>query len=175
MIAYFDTSAVIPLILDEPGSARATLLWDAADRVATSRLLYAEARAALAMASRLGRLAGPALRRAVERLDDLLAQVDLVEVTGGIVRRAGALAEELSLRGYDAVHLASAETLGDLEVVVVAGDRALLKGAAALGLAVGDLESAERLGVEDGVPVVRVPPSAPPITDAAVRSALEDG
>ena len=39
--------------------------------------------------------------------------MDMVEVSDGIGRRAGALAESHFLQGYDAAHLASAETLID--------------------------------------------------------------
>jgi uncharacterized protein len=56
VIAYFDTSAVMPLLIAEPGSDRAAALWDGADRVVSVRLVYPEARAALAQAERLGRL-----------------------------------------------------------------------------------------------------------------------
>ena len=51
-------------------------------------------------------------------------------------RRAGDLADQLGVRGYDAVHLAAAETLADPDLVVVAGDSRLCDAATALGLAV---------------------------------------
>ncbi|MHB1782768.1 MAG: type II toxin-antitoxin system VapC family toxin [Acidimicrobiales bacterium] len=139
MIAYFDTSAVVPLLVDEPASERACLLWDQAERIAVSRLLYAEGRAALAMASRTGRISRSGLRRSVDGLERLCSQTDVVEPSQAVVRRAGALAEAHGLRGYDAVHLASAETLADVEVVLVAGDGALCRAASALGIAVGPL------------------------------------
>ena len=56
MIAYFDTSALIPLLIDEPASVRAARLWDEAARVVSVRLAYPEARAGLARAGRMGRL-----------------------------------------------------------------------------------------------------------------------
>jgi hypothetical protein len=37
-----DTSAVVPLLIAEPGSARAASLWDGADRVVSVRLIYPE-------------------------------------------------------------------------------------------------------------------------------------
>ena len=57
MIAYFDTSALIPLLIEEAGSERSGRVWDAAEHVTSARLIYAEARAALAQAARLGRVA----------------------------------------------------------------------------------------------------------------------
>lgn len=56
MIAYFDTSALIPLLIEEPRSPRAGRVWDVAEHVTSVRLIYTEARAALARAARLGRL-----------------------------------------------------------------------------------------------------------------------
>src|SRR5437870_1138678 len=55
VIAYFDTSAVVPLLVQEPATSRAIALWEGADRVAAVRLVYPEARAALAQAHRLDR------------------------------------------------------------------------------------------------------------------------
>lgn len=46
MIAYFDTSAVVPLLVQEPATEQCSRLWDEATRVLTVRLTYPEARAA---------------------------------------------------------------------------------------------------------------------------------
>lgn len=136
MIAYFDTSAVIPLLVQESGSERAGLLWAEADRVIGVRLVYVEGRAALAMACRGGRINRSSLRIAVGGLGRLYRQMDLVEASEAIVHRAGVLAEAHFLRGYDAVHLAAAEALRDQDTVLVAGDGALCDAAESLGLAV---------------------------------------
>ena len=139
MIAYYDTSAVVPLLIAEPGSARAATLWDQADRVVSVRLLYPEARAALAYAERLGRLSHRQLRVAVAEFDDRWSQLDLVEVDEQLAFRAGALAEAHGLRGYDAVHLAAADRIRDADLVVVAGDGALLNAASAEGITIANL------------------------------------
>ena len=139
MIAYFDTSAVVPLLIAEPGSVRAASLWDNADRVVSARLLYPETRAALAQAQRLGRITTRHLRDAVTDFDSLFEEVDLVEVDDQLARRAGDLAELHRLRGYDAVHLAAADRIRDPDVVVIAGDSALLDAATAEGLSIAEL------------------------------------
>ena len=141
MIAYFDTSALIPLLVEEPGSHRATTVWDWADHVTSVRLIYAEARAALAQAARLCRLDPARLRTAIGGLDDLYRQLDLIDVDDQLVRRAGILAEQHALRGYGAIHLAGAEHLADENTILVAGDRALRTAAGTLGLAVTDTSS----------------------------------
>jgi len=133
--AYFDTSAVIPLLVEEQASSVVTELWEAATRLVTVRLLYPEARAALARARRDGRLDGRRHRVAVDGLDRLDAQFDHVEVTAELAARAGELADTEALRGYDAVHLAAAELVADDDLVVVTGDTALRAAAHRLGLA----------------------------------------
>lgn len=139
MIAYFDTSAVVPLLIAEDGSERAASLWNDSDRVASVRLFYPETRAALAQAKRLGRLSARNLRATVEELDGLLAEMDIIEVDEALAHRAGDLAEAYRLRGYDAVHLAGAERLRDPSVVLVAGDVALLEAGTASGIAIAGL------------------------------------
>jgi hypothetical protein len=139
LIVYFDTSAVVPIIVDEPSSTIASRLWDEADRVVSSRLVYAEGRAALAMARRLDRIDERGLREAVDNFEILHDQLDVIEVTERLIREAGALAEQLSLRSYDAVHLASARLVDDVEMVLAAGDQSLLVAAQAIGLSTADL------------------------------------
>lgn len=134
MIAYFDTSAIVPLLIDEVGTRAAGDIWDRADRLVSVRLSHVETRAALAQAARAGRISSTHLRSSVRDLDDLLDQIDMVEVDDDLVRAAGELAQDQGLRAYDAVHLAAARRVDDLDLIVVAGDRALLAAAEALGL-----------------------------------------
>jgi uncharacterized protein len=135
VIAYFDTSALVPLLIAESGSAAARQLWDGATRVASVRLIYPEARAALAQARRAGRLTARQLRTAVRSFDDHYAQLDLVEVSEPLAYQAGELAEQHELRGYDAVHLAAALLIDDPDLVLAASDLDLLAAATASGLA----------------------------------------
>ena len=139
MIAYFDTSAIVPLLIEEAGTVTAGDIWDRADRVVSVRLSHVEARAALAQADRLGRISSRQLRSSVRDLEDLLGQIDMVDVDDDLIRDAGDLAEAQGLRAYDAVHLAAALRVDDLDLVVVAGDRALLTAAGALSMSVATI------------------------------------
>jgi uncharacterized protein len=134
VIAYFDTSSIVPLLSEEFGSDTAERLWDEADRLVSIRLMYTEGQAALAQAVRARRLEQSHLRRAVTDLFNLYRQFDLVEVTDLVVRRAGTLAETHALRGYDAIHLAAAEVVRDNELVFVSGDANLCEAAHGLGM-----------------------------------------
>ncbi len=141
MIAYLDTSATVPLLIAEPWSDACRDLWDSADTVATSQIAYVEAAAALAMAQRLERITARQHAAALRLLDHLWAEVDVVKVDDDLVRRAGRLARDHGLRGYDAVHCAAAEQLNDPDLVFVSGDRMLLAAATAIGLSIADVSS----------------------------------
>jgi len=51
-LVYFDSSALVKLVVDEDGSNLAAELWDGCDAALASRLAYPEVRAALAAACR---------------------------------------------------------------------------------------------------------------------------
>ena len=139
MIAYFDTSAIVPLLVSEHGSEIAERVWDSADRVVSVRLVYPEARAALAQAARLDRVSARDLRLAVSELDALVEEMDFVEIDDSLAHLAGEKAEDHGLRGYDAVHLAAALRVHDADVVLIAGDRDLVAAARFEGLAIAQL------------------------------------
>jgi predicted nucleic acid-binding protein len=109
--------------------------WLSADRRVSSLLLYPEACAAIARAQRIGRLGGSALLRAERRVEALWAAVDRLEMTEELARRAGGFAQTHGLRAYDAVHLASAVSVADDDVVLVAADRELVAAAQMIGIA----------------------------------------
>ena len=134
MIAYFDTSAVIPLVISEPTSAQAQERWRASERAASARIVYAEGHAALAHAARIGRIAADALPAAISRLLDIYDRLEILEISDVLVRRAGALAELHALRGYDLVHLAAADLIREAGLVFVAGDEVLCDAAETIGL-----------------------------------------
>lgn len=108
MITYVDTSTLLKLIIEEDGSDRAGLIWDAADALASVSLVVVEARAALASAARDGRLTKPQLRAAKEALGSLVGDLHSVDVVLELISDAADLAESEGLRAYDAVHLAAA-------------------------------------------------------------------
>lgn len=141
MIVYFDTSALVPLIIREAGTAACREIWQLADRVVSSRLLYVEVAAALAQALGMGRLTGSEHAASLTSLDQLWSAMDVVEVDSELVVRAAELAFEQGLRRYDAVHCASAERLADPDLVVAAGDRRLLAALHAVGLDFIDIGS----------------------------------
>ena len=135
-IVYFDSSALVKLVVDEVGSDLAEQLWDSCDAALSSRLAYPEVRAALAAANRNHVLDDRELLESLDSWEEFWAAVRPVELTANVERSAGELAERRSLRGADAVHLASALTVPRSELVVAAWDHRLNAGAQEEGLAV---------------------------------------
>jgi predicted nucleic acid-binding protein len=74
--------------------------------------------------------------RAVAELNALNAELVVVGVDEALAQRAGELADERALRGYDAVHLASALALGPGDTILATWDRDLSNAAVDSGLAV---------------------------------------
>jgi uncharacterized protein len=93
----------------------------------------------LATARRLDRLGEEEHREALAAFEELYAELTAVGVDQELAARAGEHAEGLALRGYDAVHLATALELGDEEVVLVTWDRDLAQAAERVGLGIAGL------------------------------------
>jgi len=111
LILYMDTSALVKLYSVEERREVVERAVEEAELVATSIVAYAEARAALARKRREGVFSAEEHREAVDALNEDWEAFEKPEVTEGIVRAAGDLAEEHALRGFDAIHLASALTI----------------------------------------------------------------
>ena len=138
MILYLDSSSLIKLYLEEEGSATVTALVLEADAVYASRVAYAEARSGLARARRMARLDDASYQTAIEEFEGRWTAVNVVDVSDSLVRLAGDLAERHGLRGFDAIHLASALVVqreGGQPVSFSARDDRLMEAAADEGLA----------------------------------------
>jgi len=124
VIAYFDTSSIVPLIVAEPGSEQARRHWQSCERVVRTRVVDAEGRAALPMA--------------VDRLEAIYDRLELLEVSDRLVREAGRLAKRMrcgATTGCTWQGLRFAKAAAG-EVLFVAGDGLLCRAAEAIGLEV---------------------------------------
>ena len=135
-IVYFDSSALVKLVLDEPGSDLAAELWNGCDAALSSRLAYPEVRAALAAAGRSHVLTESEALEAAAEWDRFWASMRPVELTADVEQKSGELASLHRLRGADAVHLASAGALAPGDLIVAVWDRRLHAGVVAVGLSV---------------------------------------
>jgi len=107
-ILYLDTSALIKLYIDEPGSEQVRDAVEKSKIVSTSRIAYVEARAGIARKFRTRELSRGEYKLMVESLEEDWPEYFVVEVSEAIVKLGGELVEKYPLRGFDAVHLASA-------------------------------------------------------------------
>jgi predicted nucleic acid-binding protein len=110
MIAYVDASALVKRYLLERGSRETIRLTSQANMSATSIVSRAEVAAGLAKAVRARVVTDEVAKRAQRSFAGDWPDLLRVSVTEALVERAEALAWEHRLRGYDAVHLASALT-----------------------------------------------------------------
>jgi predicted nucleic acid-binding protein len=141
LILYLDSSALVKLFTEEPGAEAVRGAVGEAARSYTHLITYAEVRAALARARREGRGTPETLKVHKQELDTLWLELGIVVPDEALVRRAGDLAEEHELRGYDSVQLAAAEALWreiDSEVMFrfAVFDGALAEAAMRLGILV---------------------------------------
>jgi hypothetical protein len=72
-------------------------------------------------------------------VEQLWRDLDPLDLTEGLSRRAGQLSELHRLRAYHAVHLASVASVADRETVLVAADGDLVAAARTLGIATARL------------------------------------
>lgn len=133
---YLDASAIVKILLREDDATTARALWRTSGRRATSVVAYVEARAAIAAASRDGRISTAEVDSRRIELDRRWRQCEPVAIDDQLLRLAGTVADAEALRALDAIHLATALQLGVVRTVFVTWDRRLAAAAARLGLAV---------------------------------------
>jgi predicted nucleic acid-binding protein len=137
MIAYLDASALVKRYIVERGSHETVELTADSDVTATSIVSRAEVAAAFAKAVRAGLVKDDVARNAQRRFAEDWPDLARVSVTEAVAERAERLAWEYSLRGYDAVQLASAltwqESVGE-EIVLATFDQQLWEAAKQAGL-----------------------------------------
>ena len=135
-VVYFDSSALVKLVVEEEGSDLASQIWDGCDAAVSSRLAYPEVCAALAAARRNHDLSSKDVRSAERDWEQFWHAIRPIELTTEVQKSAGALARHHALRGADAVHLASALAVTDPQLVVAVWDRRLRSGVEAEGLSI---------------------------------------
>jgi uncharacterized protein len=136
---YLDTSALVKLYAEEPGSDAVRQAIADSDLITTGQISYVEARSALARKSRRGEIARAALQRCKREFEQDWIRLHRLPVDEVLIRKAGDLAERHALRALDALHLAAADSLQALvrvSVTFACFDRALNEVAEACGLKV---------------------------------------
>ncbi|MFH1024568.1 MAG: type II toxin-antitoxin system VapC family toxin [Planctomycetota bacterium] len=113
MTLYLDTSDLVKLFVAEPGSALVRETLEAAVAAATSRVAWVEVCAALARKRRDGTLTSRNHAAALAAFRRQWGRFLVMEVSPEVAELAGELSDRHGLRGYDAIHLASARILAE--------------------------------------------------------------
>jgi predicted nucleic acid-binding protein len=124
-LTYLDSSAIVKLAAAEPESAALRQFLRRRHRLASSALARTEVLRALMED-------GPV---AVRRGREVLQKISLIRITDWVLNLAGEL-KPVELRSLDAIHLATAQLLGNKLGRVVTYDQRLAAGARAHGMRV---------------------------------------
>ena len=124
--AYVDSTALLKLVVREPETSALEADLAGRDGLLASRLAVVECRRAARRASD---------HRVLQAVDEILDAIYLLEVTPAILD-AAAVSDPLLLRSLDAIHLATALSVGDARMEVITYDRRLAEAVRAHGLIV---------------------------------------
>lgn len=134
MIAYFDTSAFIKLLIAENGSDEVKRYWQKVDHVASCELLLIESTSAIVRAKTAHRISSATYLSALKLLEDLYQRMNIVSVSSELIASACLLSKTEQLRSADAIHLAAAQTLDSK--VFIGADKELCLAASRQGMTV---------------------------------------
>jgi len=134
-IRYIESSALLAAILERDSAAIRAVR--ARGRRVTSMLTLAESQRALIRAHATRRIDVKQLRAATRALRTFAARCDLVSVTDEVLSRAARKFPTEPVRTLDAIHLATAEILGEpaAAITIVTRDARIRANALALGYA----------------------------------------
>ncbi len=137
MILYLDSSALVKRFVVEPGSSELEAAVAGVVLVGTGLITYAETVAALAKAVRTRAVTAELATASRQAFRKYWSSMVHLQVTEALMMQAADCAWQYGLRGYDAVHLASAvawaEGLGE-QVSLATFDRPLWDAAQSVGL-----------------------------------------
>jgi predicted nucleic acid-binding protein len=133
---YIESSALLAAILEHDAPALKEL--SAGGPLVTSALTFTEASRALIRGRVAGRLTSTDERLALKALDTFERRCSIVSITDAVLTRAGRPFPVEPIRSLDAIHLATAEILGEPPqlVTIVTRDIRIRENAEALGFAV---------------------------------------
>ena len=118
-IIYLDTSALLKLYIQEKRSEEVSALLDLADGAGTSILTFTEMASAMARAVQMKFISDSEAESTWRIFSHDWPGYTRLKIPAPLTERAADMAWEFGLRGYDAMHLASALTWQDaLEVPV---------------------------------------------------------
>lgn len=144
---YLDTSALIKRFVAEKGSALIQTIMTRREPVATAKIAYAEVYAGLARKRREGHLSAAHYALSCRQFERDWGAYVRVDLQDEILLLARDLIGRHPLRGFDAIHLASALSLKSAlgqDITFAAADERLLRAAHAERLRALNVEASQR-------------------------------
>jgi len=144
-VIYLDTSALIKRFVNEKGSSLVQSLVEQREPVATAKIAYAEIFAGFARKLRAGHLPRNSYALACRQFERDWNGYVRVDLGDDVLFSARDLIQRHPLKGFDAVHLASALSLKNAlgeEITFAAADKRLLQAAMAEKLEPLNVETA---------------------------------
>ena len=139
MILYCDTSALVKRYVEEEGAAQVNEFWDNASAVSTSVVAFAETMAVFKRKQRERVLSSSEYEEIVREFKEDYRHLLLVPVSEALNIAIEDLLKRHSMRGFDAIHLASAKVFNgvdDEDLLFACFDQALNNAATKEGLKV---------------------------------------
>jgi uncharacterized protein len=137
MILYLDTSALVKRYFKEPYSHEVVSKWAEATEIITSSVAYAETMASFYRKKREAGLKDNLVRKIVELFHKDWQSFIRVEVSGELNEYIDRVVEKNPLRGFDAIHLASAMIIQkqlDENLLFICFDQRLVNAAQSEGI-----------------------------------------
>ncbi|MFH1857925.1 MAG: type II toxin-antitoxin system VapC family toxin [Candidatus Omnitrophota bacterium] len=137
MILYLDTSALLKKYFHEEGSEDVISRWRAADEIVTSCVTFAETLASIHRKQRESETTNSLLETVIDSFKQDWTAFYLVEVANDLNDTIEKVLAKHPLRGFDAIHLASALIIRDTAVrdfTFACYDRRLSRAARSEGL-----------------------------------------
>jgi uncharacterized protein len=144
MILYLDTSALVKRYVKETFSDLVITLWNGAEEIVTSSVAYAETMASFFKKKRECGSGDGVIKEALDSFQKEWLGFIRVEVNDGLNGHIRKVVEKHPLRGFDAIHLASALLIQERlpgEFTFACFDNRLLEAAEKEGLMVFPSES----------------------------------
>jgi predicted nucleic acid-binding protein len=116
MILYLDTSALVKKYFKEKNSSEVISAWKSSIGIATSAVAFAELLAAVYRKATETRVRKAHLENVVKQFQEDWSSLIIVEVDNRLNETIHKVIANHCLRGFDAIHLASALTIGSAVV-----------------------------------------------------------
>jgi predicted nucleic acid-binding protein len=137
MILYLDTSALVKKYFKEDGSPDVISLWKKSSAIVTSSIAYAEGMAAFYRKKREVKLKDKSFKKIINSFHKDYQSFICVQATNDLNSYIRRIVSTYPLRGFDAIHLASALIVQEIlpqDFIFACFDQVLLKAAYSEGM-----------------------------------------